>query len=632
MSRKREGSSNTSASRKPRYEDVIMIADSSDDEQSQVPPAGDDECMIIEDKCIPPDRRSVSVESREVPGSSKETAPKQLLHNWACPICDQKFGMDLVSLEIHAALCNGKPIVPHSPNLNHEKPSTSQNLGLPQPVLQINIWPKPKPPSLIPNRTRTVGDDLLPCPLCGKKFHLEILQVHAAECTGAPEEEVPPSTSKQGTPKPLEKVACPLCGEEYDLVTLQVHAAECSGAPEPPHSSNVNHKKPSTSKALEKVACPLCSEQFELEILQIHAAECNGEPAKTGEAPSHSSYSNPGPSTSQHPDISKPPAKPVKKPVKKNASETRKIRNEKISEITQPVSDDVPLSDLGTVHCLDAPSPTHAFYDSKTRHPKTFLKIYNAELKRLRTSMPKGIHLWHYESRLDLLSFAIEGPPGTPYEFCIFTFDVLLPAGYPLTKAPKVHYRSTIGDGRDGMAHRINPNLYSNGKVCLSLLGTWSGSGCEKWSYTSNILQLVVSLQGLTLNAEPYFNEPGFEAHRNTPDGVVRSRNYNENLTTLLCDHVVTTIRNPGAPFEELVRESYFGSKESNKEGMLGKFIQKMENLIANRPDNLPYPLRPFTNSKKPFLTGKLQPLKKIKAEHDRKNSIFFCLNYFHRS
>lgn len=28
---------------------------------------------------------------------------------------------------------------------------------------------------------------------------------------------------------------------------------------------------------------------------------------------------------------------------------------------------------------------------------------------------------------------------------------------------------------------RFNPNLYNCGKVCLSLLGTWSGGENEKW-------------------------------------------------------------------------------------------------------------------------------------------------------
>ena len=50
---------------------------------------------------------------------------------------------------------------------------------------------------------------------------------------------------------------------------------------------------------------------------------------------------------------------------------------------------------------------------------------------------------------------------------------------------------------------RINPNLYETGNVCLSLLGTWSGKeDSEEWTCNSNLLQLVVSIQGtLSKNA-----------------------------------------------------------------------------------------------------------------------------------
>jgi len=48
--------------------------------------------------------------------------------------------------------------------------------------------------------------------------------------------------------------------------------------------------------------------------------------------------------------------------------------------------------------------------------------------------------------------------------------------------------------------------------VCLSLLGTWSGKGNENWSSQSNLLQVLVSLQGLVLVSQPYFNEAGFAA------------------------------------------------------------------------------------------------------------------------
>lgn len=65
----------------------------------------------------------------------------------------------------------------------------------------------------------------------------------------------------------------------------------------------------------------------------------------------------------------------------------------------------------------------------------------------------------------------------------------------------------TTGGGRV----RFNPNLYNNGRVCLSLLNTWNRPGWD--ANTSTLLQLLVSIQGLVLVKDPYFNEVGQDIH-----------------------------------------------------------------------------------------------------------------------
>ena len=71
----------------------------------------------------------------------------------------------------------------------------------------------------------------------------------------------------------------------------------------------------------------------------------------------------------------------------------------------------------------------------------------------------------------DLLTVLVIGPAKTPYEDGMFFFDVHLPNGYP-NMPPDFHYISYCND-------RLNPNLYEDGKVCVSLLGTWSGKVCS---------------------------------------------------------------------------------------------------------------------------------------------------------
>ena len=41
---------------------------------------------------------------------------------------------------------------------------------------------------------------------------------------------------------------------------------------------------------------------------------------------------------------------------------------------------------------------------------------------------------------------------------------------------------------------RFNPNLYKCGKVCLSLLGTWSGARGESWDHVASSMLQVSTL------------------------------------------------------------------------------------------------------------------------------------------
>lgn len=91
---------------------------------------------------------------------------------------------------------------------------------------------------------------------------------------------------------------------------------------------------------------------------------------------------------------------------------------------------------------------------------------------------------------------------------------------------------------------RLNPNLYNCGKVCLSLLGTWSGSGCEKWnSAHSTMLQVLISIQALVLNEKPYFNEPGYETYANNASGQRTALEYNDTTFQYSCRTMLYSLR-----------------------------------------------------------------------------------------
>ena len=79
------------------------------------------------------------------------------------------------------------------------------------------------------------------------------------------------------------------------------------------------------------------------------------------------------------------------------------------------------------------------------------------------------------KDRVDMMKAIIMGASNTPYAHGAFEFDIFCDNNYP-KDACKMNL-TTTGNG----ATRFNPNLYSCGKVCLSLLGTWRGSATENW-------------------------------------------------------------------------------------------------------------------------------------------------------
>ncbi|KAM1382701.1 hypothetical protein ACFX2F_035136 [Malus domestica] len=167
----------------------------------------------------------------------------------------------------------------------------------------------------------------------------------------------------------------------------------------------------------------------------------------------------------------------------------------------------------------------------------------------LQNNLPDGICVRVYEDRMDLLRAVIVGAYGTPYQDGLFFFDFHLPPEYP-DVPPTAYYHSG--------GWRINPNLYEEGKVCLSLLNTWTGRGNEVWDpKSSSILQVLVSLQGLVLNSKPYFNEAGYDKQVGTAEGEKNSLSYNENTFLLNCKTMMYLIRRPPKDFEELVNDHF---------------------------------------------------------------------------
>ena len=135
-------------------------------------------------------------------------------------------------------------------------------------------------------------------------------------------------------------------------------------------------------------------------------------------------------------------------------------------------------------------------------HPSPqYLKRRMREIQSFADDPVPGIQVQQDEFKNALVHAIVEGPEGTPYDGGFFYFILVYPNDYPINP-PKAKFMTT-GGGKV----RFNPNLYNCGKLCLSILGTWTG---PEWSSVYTIRTTLLSIQTI-LNEAPLCNEPGYD-------------------------------------------------------------------------------------------------------------------------
>ena len=134
-------------------------------------------------------------------------------------------------------------------------------------------------------------------------------------------------------------------------------------------------------------------------------------------------------------------------------------------------------------------------------------RICQRDIKSIQTNKlnEMGIFIEFNEENLLEAVAMIIGPKDSIYKNGVLFFKIMFPNDYPFSP-PKVGY---ISRG----SYRIHPNLYTGyskdnyiGKVCLSILGTWSGPG---WTTIMDISSVLMTIQSL-LDKNPLEHEPGF--------------------------------------------------------------------------------------------------------------------------
>ena len=138
---------------------------------------------------------------------------------------------------------------------------------------------------------------------------------------------------------------------------------------------------------------------------------------------------------------------------------------------------------------------------------KALKRIINKDIKEINSQNLNslGIYIEFDESDMLQAKAMIVGPEDSLYEGGFLFFNIRFPSNYPFTP-PDVSYVS-----RNKI--RMHPNIYvgghsnGQGKVCLSILGTWAG---PKWTSIMDITTVLLTIQSL-LDKNPLHHEPGQE-------------------------------------------------------------------------------------------------------------------------
>lgn len=209
-------------------------------------------------------------------------------------------------------------------------------------------------------------------------------------------------------------------------------------------------------------------------------------------------------------------------------------------------------------------------------------RILNKDIKEIENQKLNdlGIYIHFDEENMLKAKAMIIGPKGSLYESGFLFFNITFPNNYPFAP-PDLSYVSRNNT-------RIHPNLYVGhhssgfGKVCLSILGTWSG---PKWTTIMDITTILITIQSL-LDNNPLHHEPGQEKENGEINDYYNEVIRYESLNTLLIKNFIDTPDGFHIFHEDMVKEiSKFDKKKTIKEiNSLIKKTNGIDNIIITVP------------------------------------------------
>jgi len=191
----------------------------------------------------------------------------------------------------------------------------------------------------------------------------------------------------------------------------------------------------------------------------------------------------------------------------------------------------------------------------------------------------EGVSFYQCEDNLKCIYVIIAGPKDSAYEDGLYFFQFHFPDDYP-HNPPKVKFLNWQNN-----TTRMHPNMYTDGKLCLSHLGTWEG---PSWTSVMSLSTIILDIQSI-MDDNPLKNEPGYEKNSdstehnkykrliqfyNYRDFVVKSIDY-----SLHCNDSLKESNNYIQYFKVFMKDYYY-KKGSN-------IIQQLEKLKLLYPSKM---------------------------------------------
>lgn len=166
----------------------------------------------------------------------------------------------------------------------------------------------------------------------------------------------------------------------------------------------------------------------------------------------------------------------------------------------------------------------------------------------------QGIHYIPSDTCLNKGIALLIGRPDTPYFGGFYFFDIEFPTDYPFTP---IKVKTLTQDGRT----RFNPNLYIQGKVCLSILNTWPNG--PQWSGVQTLESVLLAIMSDVLCANPLENEPAFARCGLSPDAQIYNRLvWYANVQTAIYVNLIVE-KEFSKDFRSIMMTSFFNNKSA---------------------------------------------------------------------